>query len=404
MNPARLAWLLLLTSALAVVGIGRAAEDECYIYTYGMWTAGTPSGVLSQFIAWSNEQSAPTETSTGTQYTAGTCTGLVCSYTTACVDATEFPGSCGGPGSGAGSITVTQVPGPCPEECTAKAGKKKSFWLEPDQAHTDERSDGENCGMEFKSRTCYAAEEGLRAMCIISYEYTGALAGEGADPENGKQGDCASGPGGTLCKEEDGADGDDGEECVSLNGDTICFEPQPDPPSGCIAMESGGVLCVDDASVKPDNGTEGVDATPTAVTDAGGKTFNWYSSSVVNNSTTTVVTTNNHGGGGGGGGGGTNLDNLKGGTMAEVQSFGELLQAFYTSVDGSPLVTAVKGVSSSFPTGSCPSWSTSVNAGVTAFEMDFGFICTMWDSISGVISAVMLAAWAWLAIRILMSA
>lgn len=213
---------------------------------------------------------------------------------------------------------------------------------------------------------------------------------------------------GTICRNADAT----GKNCGTYNGDRVCVSAVP--ANTCVEFASGGVACMAASSggtaTPPDNGTAGMPATPTMKVSENGKTVNYYNSTVVNSSTVTVSTGNPQGGdpltngGSGSGGEGGSLDDLEGGELGTVGDYGESASGFYASIEGAPIVAAVSAIAGSIGTASCPSWSTTVDAGFTSFDVDFSIVCTLWDDIAGVIGAVMLCVWALAGIKILMSA
>ncbi len=157
----------------------------------------------------------------------------------------------------------------------------------------------------------------------------------------------------------------------------------------------------------------------------GSQTFNFYTSTQVSSSTAGVTAVSNPDGldpggagdapqpvtvvggalSGGGGGGGESLDDLEGPDMGDVCEVGDCAQGFWDRVSGSPIVSAVAGIGTGMSGGTCPAWEATIDAGVFGtYDLDFSFICGLWDDIAPVISAVMLAAWAFVGMRILMSA
>lgn len=412
----RALWLLLLVSlglSLAALAWADGTCPPVWEAEYGghTYTGGSPSDVAGQVISAHNS-SVDTMGISYETWTLGSCDSVSGSCTktttinagaaapTLCMD---NPDACSTSGPDAFLTATSHIPDSCESNpCTAKAGMKKSLWTYPGESSSDQIQTSDGCAAKVKSRVCYGDDgSGLGAYCVSTYEYTGDEADSGDDPEAGTAGDCASGPKGTLCVKPDKPPNGD---CYSLNGETVCFEIPPSPPSGCAATASGGVVCFEDAPVQPDNGTPGMPAVPAAQVSTpkvGGGTnnYNWYSASQVSNSSVSVITN-----GSGGGGSGGSLDDLEEPDLGDAPSFGESLATYWDAVKAAPIVAALDGLGASLPAGACPSWSTTVSAYGRAFDIDFAGMCTLWDSISSVVSAVMLVGWAFLGIKIVMSA
>ncbi len=87
----------------------------------------------------------------------------------------------------------------------------------------------------------------------------------------------------------------------------------------------------------------------------------------------------------------------------EVRSFSESLTAAMTGMKNSPLGNSIGNIQ--FPSGgSCPTGSTSINIGIGSIPIDFTEHCNFWQQISPILSAVFLAFWAILAVRVFLSA
>lgn len=87
----------------------------------------------------------------------------------------------------------------------------------------------------------------------------------------------------------------------------------------------------------------------------------------------------------------------------EVRSFSESLTAAMTGMKNSPLGNSIGNIQ--FPTGgTCPTGSTSINIGIGSIPIEFSEHCNFWQQIAPILSAVFLAFWAILAVRVFLSA
>lgn len=205
----------------------------------------------------------------------------------------------------------------------------------------------------------------------------------------------------------------EGKNCGVYNGENICLESVP---SGCKSTASGGVACkvegegAVEEDLLPDNGgSPAAPADPDMVVSKDGQTVNYYSNSTVSNSTTTTPTgdgdpldtTGEVGEEGEDGEGSTGGDGELPAEFAELDSFGDLTEGFMGRVADSDLIASVTDLGENVPAGSCPDWSFEI------FDTELSLsapMCTIWETISGALSAIMLIAWALLAARILLSA
>lgn len=238
--------------------------------------------------------------------------------------------------------------------------------------------------------------------------YTGASCSPATTPVNtASTANCLTVGGGSLCVSKEVASE------VTVSGEAVDVAAVPE--GGCTLLNNGGALCEASATDVPT--VSGSPATPTAQlshtdeplgeTEGDSDTVNYYNSNVVSSSETTVVGGGNSYelGGGGGGGEGGSVDDLEGGDMETLDGIGDTAGGFWDRVEGSPLVSAVSGLSGSLAGGTCPAWQTTVEAGAFGtYDIDFGFMCAMWEDIAPIIAAVMLAGWALVGIRIIMSA
>lgn len=87
----------------------------------------------------------------------------------------------------------------------------------------------------------------------------------------------------------------------------------------------------------------------------------------------------------------------------EVRSFADSLSAAMDGMKNSPLGSSISNIQ--FPSGgTCPVGSTSINIGFGSMAIDFESHCSLWDQIAPILSAVFLALWAIIAVRVFLSA
>jgi hypothetical protein len=184
------------------------------------------------------------------------------------------------------------------------------------------------------------------------------------------------------------------------------------------------------AAKVPDNGDtqDPQPAVPDLVVSGGGKEVSFYSSSTVESSTTNIVTNSGNAGSGGGLGVGGESGESGGGDgcagedcgaeaeagatvgteampeLGEVDSYADSLGTYWNAIKAAPILAAIADIGGSVPEGSCPAWSTHVDAGVTEFDVDFTGICDLWDDVAPVLSAVMLALYGLGGVLILLKA
>lgn len=258
---------------------------------------------------------------------------------------------------------------------------------------------------------------------------TGATAND--DDEDDKDCDAT----GAICK--DPGDGS-GSNCGIYNGDRVCVDSAP--PGGCVGYTSGGVACkgADNGSTPPatppapNNGTPGTPATPdaTVTSTRGGGTIHYYGPGTVSGSSEEPETgpatpsggyrpigPGTGGSDGGSSGGGDGDGEGDGGgectgpscdadvpDLDDIGTVSEAFGSFWGSLNEVPLVEAATGLGASLGSGACPDWSTSIAVYGETWDVDFSGICTTWDSVSAVLSIVMLVFWGFIAFRILFSA
>lgn len=225
-----------------------------------------------------------------------------------------------------------------------------------------------------------------------------------------------TGSGVTVCVNPTG-----GGQCGDLNGEFVCLKSTP--PGGCQVFASGAKVCDSTAGTPPvpDNGTKGQPATPTtqigqSVNGGSATTYNYYSSSTVSGSSATgngTSPTTQAGQGTSGSGSGASAANGDCGatgvncagdstvpTLPTQQTIAQSTSDYVGSLSSVPIVASVSNIASAIPSGTCPTATLSVFG--HSYQLDEQ--CTLYNSISAVLSAVFLAMWALLGVRILMSA
>lgn len=309
-------------------------------------------------------------------------------------------------------LGAATCPEPPPDPCDAYEGKKvtyaQQFAALPEMGTNFNIPVAGGCGANMSAASSCSANSG-GYFCMVTYTYTGDAPEASPTSPAGSAAECAYVAGEKNCAIT--TDETLAQTCGVLSGERVCFpadptsDPDGQPPSGsCWSTPAGGALCAADADVED---SEGDPVSPTSVIVTNNSTSNYYSSSTLQSSGGTAVVT----GTGTMGGESTTdpncegVDCLTGGDMDTPAGSGEIADGIYDRIGGAPIIAAVSGLSGSLSGGSCPSWSSSINAGAFGtFALDFSFICTMWDDIASIIAAVMLAGWAFLALRILMSA
>jgi len=216
-----------------------------------------------------------------------------------------------------------------------------------------------------------------------------------------------------------------GENCGYVNDNYVCLGKTD--PDECWVNADGSRLCGESAPSPPvpDNGTPGQKATPTDTVQSTGpggtsNTYNYYNSTVVAgssrpagdsganpnrpdsyNPSTEPTPTVGAGGEGEGAEQGEAYDPTTP-ELAELDSFGDLTQAFWDGLQAAPIVAAWTGIGASVPTASCPSYSLTVFGQTYSFTE---FMCELWDEqIAPVLSLVFLFVWPFIGLRIVMSA
>jgi hypothetical protein len=248
--------------------------------------------------------------------------------------------------------------------------------------------------------------------------------------------------------------------CVETGGNTVCHQaaanvatinndivnPRALPPAGqCAGYGDGGLECNAGVGgttplVQPPTTAGAVDTPAAVVTATGGSTVDFFTGAQVAASATPVATLNagsvsgnpagnpasgpctpsatgvtpvvtclgtSGSGTGAGGPGATGCDPTTGScvdpgvpaipTNDTVQSS---VSTYMAAVQATPIVVAFGNLSAAIPSGTCP--APTLHLLGKDYVMDSG--CTLWASVSGILSAVMLIAWTLMGARILMSA
>jgi len=87
----------------------------------------------------------------------------------------------------------------------------------------------------------------------------------------------------------------------------------------------------------------------------------------------------------------------------EVRSYSESMDAFYNGLKSSPISSAINNIK--FPSGGvCPTGSTTIHFGFGSFPIEFSEHCVFWENVAPILSAVFLALWAIIAVRVFLSA
>lgn len=386
--------------------------------------AATAYGTHCQSRWNSNQSCSGLSGSSTTTWTLTSCTNT---YSTSTCTFTGYNSSTGNTSERTRTVPIARrntVECP-PDACDARQGKQitygQSFPSFPSLGTNYAMSLGGGCGADMTGASSCTEGSGGSYFCMVTYTYTGdpPTASPAPQTPTGQQGDCATRGG----KQECAIKTDDltGQSCGTLNGERMCFPKDPNtdpdglPSTGeCWNTPKGGLLCSDSADVKDDN-DQAIAPDRTIVTN--NTTTNYYSNDTVttNNANTTVKgvgvmggtgTGDGSGTGGGGNGNCQGADCLTGGTLAEAPTMAATASGAYGRLAAAPIVAALADVAPTWSGGSsCPVIGQTVNMGMFgSYSIDFGSVCTMWSSIAGILSAVMLACWALLAARIFMSA
>jgi hypothetical protein len=233
---------------------------------------------------------------------------------------------------------------------------------------------------------------------------------------------CASASGNIVCATQSSG----GKNCGTYNGDQVCVQDMP--AGSCVAYASGGVACSTASPTaaattppSPNNGTAGTPATPSETVTTPAGTINYYNTSTVNNSTTATTTggagasgtpTGAPASGGSGSGvgpaGATSQDCAFGGTCTDgtlpstpaVDSVQTATTSYIAAIRSAPIVTAVANIGASIPSGTCPAPQFTIWG--RTFTMDAA--CSIFDTVSSILSAICLIVYTVMSVRVFMSA
>lgn len=257
------------------------------------------------------------------------------------------------------------------------------------------------------------------AECYGRLEYTGGSCSTGVEPENDEGPlvdepgtvNCVSGDGVTYCAKESS------RNCGTVNGESVCLDTIP--PGRCTFLGNGGMVCASDVGAPPaPTESDGeTPASPDGEFAAGGDdveytTYNYFGPGTVASSGSASSGSGQGPSTDGGGDGeepGAGPCEEPGScpgvlpTLEEADSFADSTSAFLAGVEASPIVAAISGLGASMPAGECPAPEVTLPylADVT---LVLDAHCDLWDSIAGVLAAVMLAVWVFIGARIFLSA
>lgn len=252
-----------------------------------------------------------------------------------------------------------------------------------------------------------------------AFVYTGVVtnqdcdAGAVAPPGTAAPESCVAVGDGEYCASANAGDG----SCGYMNDSFVCLAKVSGDE--CKPLADGGTVCGSSAGTPPvpDTGTRGEAAAPSgSVETAQGNTYNYYNSTTVSSSSVTSSDGSNPQDSGGSPSGGSEGGELPGDecvgpnctvslpVLEDVGTLREAASAFWSRLEEVPVVAAVGDIGSSIPAGARPTWSTSFSFFGESMEVDFSGALDIWDAVSGVLSAVCLALWGLLAVRLFLSA
>lgn len=398
-----------------LAGVAWAAEGpQCYIYRAQYPRVAAPGGTAvgegpsaSAACSALAGQMASGTTNNNFSYTSNgasgeTSSGFLCSLQQIQV----YQGNTYN--STINNIPGAKVPTDCPfDPCEEFVGQEyramQAFPDYPDAGADYRNPSNNNCKMSVKGMTCTAIPGGQ--YCLMTYEYQATRDDELEEAAN-QPGECAIVAGKRNCGlKEDGS----GNDCAVIGGERVCFEGSVadegagPAPSGCWTTGSGGLLCGEDVELQD---SEGDPVQPDSSVRTTNNTWNFYGAGTVADRGVTQGTdgstpdTAEQGEDGGACPDGGNCSGELG-EMTEVDSFGELTQAFMDRVAAAPVVASVSNLGDALPAGSCPELEMELFGQTLSFSAP---MCTIWNSIAPILSAVMLVAWGLLAARIVLSA
>lgn len=291
--------------------------------------------------------------------------------------------------------------------------------MEADRFYSDSEVGGAICASPpgGEGEGCLAELVGFGACaggeCFARVAFTGG--GCGAEPD--ETGDaltdqpgnmnCVSGGGVTVCAPQNS------QNCGTVNGESVCLDAIPD--GRCTFLGNGGMVCASDAAAPPaPTDSSGMSpATPDGEFNAGSEDseaqdFDYFGPGTVAESGTPTSGTGSTGTSDEGdeeGGECSEPGSCEGvlPVLGETETVAEATQAFLGAVEGSPLIAAAMSIGTSIPEGECPAPSITIEyLGDMTLTLDAH--CGIWDEVAGVLSALMLAVFVFLGVRIVLSA
>lgn len=348
--------------------------------------------------------------------------------------------------------TCPPPPPPPPDEPECEADIGDGFWTTSNSPISGSRWCNGLCEMTAQPSTCSGPPELQTCMSwtsVTALSCSGSADGDGDG--QGDDGGPADDPPDGSTPGEDGtgqadAPGEAGETCFAVGDGEYCAAPEGDGqcgyfndtytclrdirPDECKVLADGSRLCGGEAGTTPpvpDNGTPGQLAEPDGQmgqTTGGGvsggtttTTYNYYGPTTVVGSSRDPGTTGGVSTGSphtptpsdadGDGqqdcaAGGFCGENLP--TLEDIGTMDEAFAKFWQELQTVPFIYEASQAAPSFGSGSCPSWSDSFSVFGHTWSVNFSMICTTWDDVSPVISAVCLVFFGFIALRILLSA
>lgn len=438
-RTARLGWIAVALSIWS--GFIQAAEPTCYEWKLGVtngtftsWPWTTSAGVIAQAITFCQNGSS-------TSYN-GACVNLATSKESwGCSFSFSAPVSDGTGGFKVdGSTSCTHSNGVSHDSATPSFGvQRQEIECPADPCSTavelaqpgvavgaNVAQSGQMCSADDGSGGSYSGGlnetgcEVVRDGAGISssdgahwygqVKYTGVSCPASPTPQAlDSKSNCIVAGGGQMCVSKQK------KNCGTVNGQAVCLDSVPS--GSCLLLSGGGAVCTAAAETAPkdvmgdpiepdfefESTSEANSSDPGTTT-----TYNYYSQSTVNSSSTPVTGEGGGGSGGDGssegGGDGCTEENCAGelpDDFEELESFQSITQGFLDRVGDAGVVASVSSVGEAMPTGACPNWTMEVFGREISLSAP---MCTIYDSISGILSAVMLVAWGLLASRIVLSA
>jgi hypothetical protein len=183
--------------------------------------------------------------------------------------------------------------------------------------------------------------------------------------------------------------------CGTVNGEYMCLDTIP--PGDCLFTADGQVICSEGSG-----GVPGV--TPDETIEYGGEDYDVYGEGAEGSTGTTTGggstsgSNEGEGDGDGPGEGGECDDSACTGELPgdneEVDSFGDLFQAFWNRVQAAPIVDAFGSLPGALPAGSCSPMSSDGIAWLNGATLTMSAHCDLWPDLVPIIYTMMLAAWA----------